>query len=379
MPDDIRLQRIIDLTRDLILIPSTEHAPAERKRVMQMLQNRLDGIPGIRFQWHEHRGSESLVVLPEGIDAPEILLSGHIDVVHHGDESVYRSEVAGGRIVGPGAGDMKGQVAILVALLAALHRRAPGVSVGLAITSDEEVGGEDGMGYLFGEAGLRCGVLILPDGGSLNDVTVEEKGIAHLRVIARGRSSHGARPWLASNALHQLMDAVARIRSHFPMGEADAAGNHWFPTCSATRATVPNDQNNMIPDYAEAVLDVRFPPPHTLADILAAVRGAAGDGVAIEPIVTSEATRLAPDPDYLRAVEEITGQPCRTVKASGGSDARFAADCGIPVILSRPLVGEIHGTREWIDIASMEAFYRINLRYIERRLETRKSASLAQL
>ena len=160
MPDDIRLQRIIDLTRDLILIPSTEHAPAERKRVMQMLQNRLDGIPGIRFQWHEHRGSESLVVLPEGIDAPEILLSGHIDVVHHGDESVYRSEVAGGRIVGPGAGDMKGQVAILVALLAALHRRAPGVSVGLAITSDEEVGGEDGMGYLFGEAGLRCGVLI---------------------------------------------------------------------------------------------------------------------------------------------------------------------------------------------------------------------------
>ena len=58
--------------------------------------------------------------------------------------------------------------------------------LGLAITSDEERGGNAGMRYLFDEVGLRCNVAMIPDGGSLNEVTVEEKGILHLKIQCNG-------------------------------------------------------------------------------------------------------------------------------------------------------------------------------------------------
>jgi di/tripeptidase len=51
----------------------------------------------------------------------------------------------------------------------------------------------------------------------------------------------------------------------------------------------------------------------------------------------------------------------------GGSDARFIARQNIPVIMSRPLCGNLHSRREWIDIDSMVSFYEVCRRYLENR------------
>jgi len=53
----------------------------------------------------------------------------------------------------------------------------------------------------------------------------------------------------------------------------------------------------------------------------------------------------------------------------GGSDARFLCRHDIPVLMSRPLVGNLHAADEWIDIASMVQFHRIIARYLEERLQ----------
>ena len=58
----------------------------------------------------------------------------------------------------------------------------------------------------------------------------------------------------------------------------------------------------------------------------------------------------------------------RLVRESGGSDARFICRHGIPVIVARPLVGNLHAEDEWIDVASMVTFYHICHRYLEQRL-----------
>ena len=76
---------------------------------------------------------------------------------------------------------MKGPLAILMEIFRNLHTQYDNLPLGLAITSDEERGGESGMRFLFDEVGLRCGVAMIPDGGSLNEITVEEKGILHLK------------------------------------------------------------------------------------------------------------------------------------------------------------------------------------------------------
>ena len=190
---------LIQLTRDLVLIESIDAKPEERRRCFQLARNHLDEFNSLNFRSYESNGYESLIVLPEGIDAPETLFCAHLDVIDHSGAEHYRSEIREGRIYGPGAGDMKGALAIILTLFRNLMVSKPETSVGLAITSDEEKGGENGARFLVEDVGLKAGAVIIPDGGSIDRITLEEKGILHLKIIASGESAHAARPWLGKN------------------------------------------------------------------------------------------------------------------------------------------------------------------------------------
>ncbi len=367
-------ERLIQLTRDLVLIESTDDLPGERSRCFQLIRNHLEEVPGLCLEKKEKEGYESLVALPDGVEAPDVLLCGHLDVVKHIVPGSYQSELRDGRIYGPGAGDMKGQLAIMIELIRHFGREKPGLSLGLAITSDEERGGEHGVKFLVEEAGLRCGVAIIPDGGSLTDITIEEKGIIHLRVVSKGAAAHAARPWLGTNAIEQLVASLGRVREHFESRYPDDVDpedteTHWFSTCSLTMLSSPNDSPNRIPAHAEAVLDIRFVPPHSSQSVLEEIRGLLGEGVTAEPIVCAEPTHLAPDDRFLEVVHAVTGATPRLVRASGGSDGRFFCAEGIPVLLSRPRVGNLHGRDEWIEIDSMLDYFEICRRYIIERTD----------
>ena len=362
-------ERIVKLTRDLVLIESTDAKPSERKRCFQLIRNHLEDEKGVVLKMYEKDGYESLVVTPKGDPNPEVLFCGHLDVVEHPESNSYRSEVRDGLIVGPGAGDMKGQLAILLELFRLLHRENPGISIGLAITSDEERGGENGVKFLVEEIGLRCGVAIIPDGGSLTEVTCEEKGILHLRLRAKGVSAHAARPWLGENPLEALVQSVATImkafETHVPKDfDPDDQSSHWFPTCAVTKLDTPNDSPNRIPEIASAILDVRFPPPHDVKSMKKEIVRLVGGKVDVETIVSAETTHLRADDRFVTISGEVAGKEACHVRASGGSDARFFCAENIPVMLSRPYVGNLHGRDEWIDIDSMLDYFEICRRYV---------------
>lgn len=370
---------MIQLTRDLVLIESTDDRPEQRSRCFQLVRNHLEEVPNLEIRMLEKNGYESLLALPRGVDRPEVLLCGHLDVVHHPEPDSYKSELRDGRIYGPGAGDMKGQLALMIELMRSLGRECPGVSVGMAVTSDEERGGEDGVRYLVEEVGVRCGEAVIPDGGCLNDIIVEEKGIIHLQVEALGKSAHAARPWLGESALEKLAADLARIKAsfadHMPIRvDPDDLETHWFSTCVETIMSTPNDSPNRIPELATAVLDIRFVPPDTVESMLARIRGMLSDGVSASVIVSAEPTHLAPDMEFLRIAEELTGEKARLVRSSGGSDGRFFAAVGIPVLISRPRVGNLHGRNEWIEIESMVSYFKICREYILKKCSCQQGA-----
>ncbi len=365
--------RLVQLTRDLVLIESTDSKPQERARCFQFIRNHLEGCPGVDISMHMDNGYESLVALPDGVDRASVLFCGHLDVVDHPGRDRYLSSLEHGRITGPGAGDMKGQLAILLQLFTRLLREHPGLPIGLLITSDEERGGESGVRYMLQDVGLRCDVAVIPDGGSLTDITVQEKGILHLRIHAGGHSAHAARPWLGRNPLDRLLSGLDRLRQTFDRLapghiDPDDIATHWFPTCSLTKVETPNQSINRIPDVASALVDIRFPPPQSAAAMLATVTQALGPELLIDPIMQVEPTLLEPDPAFLDITREVTGRETRLVRASAGSDARFFCEQGIPVLLSRPYVGNLHGRNEWIDVESMLAYYEICRRYVQQRL-----------
>ncbi len=363
--------RLTALTRDLVMIRSTDARPDERERCFQLVSNHLDGLDHVTIRRYESNGYGSMVAAPQDDSAPAIMLCAHLDVIEHPDLLSYGSIICDGRIIGPGAGDMKGSLAILLELFRSLHQRTPGLSLGLAVTSDEECGGEDGLRFLFSDVGLRCGQAIMPDGGSLNRITVEEKGILHVNVTCHGDAAHAARPWQGVNALHRLMDGLTALVRHFDQyahGGPDAAGELWYPTCSVTILHSDNESINRIPEKATAGLDLRYPSPHTSQTMLDEIRQVLGEHCEIEVLVTSEPTHLTPDDLFCQIAEETTGQPVMRARASGGSDARYIADFGIPVNLSQPIVGNIHSQDEWIDIASMVSYYQICEAYVRRKL-----------
>lgn len=362
--------QMIQLTRDLVLIESTDARPEERRRCFQLIRNHLEEIADIEIQTLEKNGYESIVVMPTGCGRPEVLFCGHLDVVEHPDAESYRSEVRDGRIYGPGTGDMKGQLAILIQLMRHLWREHPGLPIGLAITSDEERGGESGVKFLVEEAGGDAGVAVIPDGGSLSDIIIEEKGILHLQVKSLGEAAHAARPRIGDNALERLTEGVRRIQETIfePLKPAhvdpDDLGTHWFPTCSLTIIESSNDNPNCIPEEATATLDIRFVPPHSAASILTAIREVLPPRLSLHPLVSAEPTHLAPDDEFIAATREVTGVEPRIVRACGGSDGRFFFARGIPVMLSRTRVGNLHGRDEWIDVESMLDYFEICRRYV---------------
>ncbi len=359
-------KKLVSLTRDLILIPSDESRPDEIERCFEFIINHLESLDTVVIKKHYHRGITSLVVLPKDTETPKVLLCGHLDVITHSDSHCYRSHITDGKIIGPGSGDMKGPLAVLLEVFMNLHSKYDNLPLGLAVTSDEERGGDAGMRFLFEEIGLRCEVALVPDGGSLNEITIEEKGIVHLTIKCNGHSAHAARPWLGDNPLERLVDAVSRLRKGFDSLSNDK--DHWHPTCALTIIKTPNQTANCIPSEAEGTLDIRFPAPYTKEKILNQIHNLLGDEVDTHIIVSAEPTRFTPDPLYLAVSEEITGKPTILKKEDGGSDARFIGKYNIPVIVSRPIVGELHSLDEWIDINSMETFYRIYELYLKRKL-----------
>jgi succinyl-diaminopimelate desuccinylase len=363
---EILRQRLVELTRDLILIPSTRDRPEEIERCLEFVVNHVELPEAVTVERYREEGSPSVVILPRNISTPKVMLFAHIDVVSRPEGTEYRSTVGAGRIYGPGSGDMKGELAILLEIFRDFHARRPGTSLGIAVTSDEETGGAHGTRFLFDKAGVRCGVAIVPDSGTINEIAVEEKGILHLRIQAHGASGHASRPWLADNPMERMIVALHQVRNYFEtLRDGD---EHWHPTFAVTTLHTENRVANRIPSFAEAVCDIRFPPPYTCDQMISAVRQFTDGGMEFEALVAAEPTKVSPDPLFLAATEEITGKPVKLVREHGGSDARFISRYGIPVIMSRPFVGNLHAENEWIDIASMETLYRIYERYLEQKL-----------
>ncbi len=363
--------RLVALTRDLILLPSTESNPTAIRQCYEFVRNHLEGFEGVEIHDHENEGVPSLVALPTGNTAPDVLMVAHLDVVDHPDPAAYRSTIADGRIVGSGAGDMKGALAILMVLFRRFHRANPGISLGLVVTTDEETGGAHGVRYLIDEVGLRCGCALIPDGGSPDEITIEEKGILHLQLIAPGLPAHAARPWLGDNPIPHLTAALDRLANAFDELKSES-DDYWHPTCTVTGIGTENGAFNRLAAEAHATLDIRFPPPHTSAELIALVRDVAGDRIQANTIIAAEATHLSPDPKFADITETITGRQPRLSRESGGSDARFLHPHGIPVLMSRPAVGNLHAPDEWIDIESMVEYYRVCEAYLAQRFEVNR-------
>ncbi|WP_182877919.1 MULTISPECIES: M20/M25/M40 family metallo-hydrolase [unclassified Microbispora] len=420
---------VVELCRDLIRIDSVNAGdntgPGEREAA-EYVAGKLAEVGLEPRILESDKGRANVVARVEGADPSRdaLLLHGHLDVVpfdaadwtHH----PLSGEVADGCVWGRGAVDMKDMDAMILAVVRRRlsEGRRPPRDVVLVFTADEEAGGHYGAQWLAGRhpelfegcteaVGEVGGFSVTTEKGRLYLIEAAEKGIAWMRLTAKGRAGHGSM-LNDDNAVTELAEAVGRIGRHkWPVRltptvqaffeevfgtevkaeDAEAAVATLGPLARMIGATLKNTTNptmlqagykaNVIPQAATAHVDGRFLPGYedeffqTVDELLGpnVTREFVYHDVAVEtpfkgPLVKAMADALH---------EEDPGSRVVPYTLSGGTDLKAFSRLGIsgygfaPLRLPEDLdfSGMFHGIDERVPVDSLQFGVRVLDRFLE--------------
>ncbi len=353
------MKEIINLTKELIRFRSVHRKPHEIKRCADFVQNYLKNA-GIRCQVFDYNNIPSIAVIPQTGYVPVMLMS-HLDVVAGHDE-LFNPFEKNGKLYGRGSIDDKYAVALSLVLLKE-HLQELGkqgksqdeLPFGVLITEDEETGGFNGAKEAL--KNIRTDFCIALDGGGLNTIVVKQKGIVKLKLISKGKAAHGSRPWLGENAIEKLINDYAKIKKMFNQSDP----NHWHRTVNlgiihSGKPDTKEESFNQVPDYAEAVLDIRYTENDDIDSLIEKMQKELSSEVRTEYI---EPLFFGGESPYLAKLLDIS-KNTRLGFAHGASDARFLSEYGIEGIVWGA-DGDLssHSDDEHVNIESVYELYQI--------------------
>jgi acetylornithine deacetylase/succinyl-diaminopimelate desuccinylase-like protein len=356
------------------------------------------------------------------VGGPLVLLH-HMDVVPPGDgwtRRPFAAEIDQGRIWGRGAIDAKSLGICHLAALVALQREHVKLTrdvIFLAV-ADEETGGAEGTQWLLKEHAdlLEDAAFVLNEGGSNRvagdrlfwwGIEVAQKRPLWLRVTTSGRGGHGS-TYNPASATHQLVFSLAKLFETAPEMRVSAPAKDYFnalarfhgnafeqvfgsgdlatverefqrmrddgrinevlmpgmaaffqDTIQITSLQTPTSSINVVPQQAEALVDVRLLPDTPVEDVLKRMRDAMGQNPSIEVLLSSPPTPPSSTDTALWAVLERTlGTEAPLVPSfiTGTTDSRYFRERGIPAygfspfVLAGDEVRGIHGSDESIPL-----------------------------
>lgn len=366
---------LTDLLSHLIRMPTLTSDPATNGAALDWVEEQLKetGLNIARFVNHGHPAL--LAVSPGTADPknPRLWLAGHVDVVP-GATSQFEPKLSSGNLLGRGAFDMKGAVAIYIALAQELAEPLSDYDFGIMLTTDEELGGFHGVNWLINECGYRGQAVLLPECGTSWSIETGAKGIMSWKLQSRGRASHASRPWEGVNAIDQLTRFITQLQRAVPSEPCGDAA-HAHATISLGQIS-GGEVANQVPEFASALVDVRFTAGTSLDDVKAWFAEAAlkAPGVAAESVIGSPAYLNpldGPATLFHNIAHEVTGHSLTPMLSHGSSDGRFFAAHNIPVITVPPIGGGQHSDDEWVKLSGLADYYEMTRRFIESWASTR--------
>lgn len=246
-------ERLAERTLELIDIPSqSRDESALASHVSAALER---GGVAVR----EAGDSCLLAGATERSGRPLVLLAGHFDTVPAQGNIPGRRDA--GAVLGLGASDMKGALAVMIEL--AIERAsepAGDFDAGFVFFPREELPfTESALGPLLErERGLIAADLAVVMEPTANVVQAGCLGNVNATWSFQGRSGHSARPWLADNAIHRAARAITELASLEPV-DHDVGGLSYREVVSVTRVE-GGIARNVVPGSASAHVNYRYAP-----------------------------------------------------------------------------------------------------------------------
>jgi len=236
----------------LTLLVGTPSVSGEEGPLADLVQN-LIAAQGFEV----HRQGHNLWFSFGTKGGTRLLLNSHLDTVPpsagwEGDP--FTPVWHGSRLQGLGANDAKGCVAALLLAAFDLSKRSLGGEVVVALTAEEETGGQ-GIATILDQLGpLDAAVVGEPTGLR---VCAAQRGMLLLKCTARGQSGHVANAQMlgAENAIHKAARDIAKVAAmEFPA----------HPLLGSQKAQVTQIsgglRRNQVPDACEFFIDLRTGP-----------------------------------------------------------------------------------------------------------------------
>ncbi len=357
------MEEIITLTQDLIRFKTVPSQPDEILRCVAFIEDYLKNC-GADFRHLDHNNVPSIIVMPANKVA-QVLLMSHIDVVDAPDD-LFVPRVEGDALYGRGSIDDKYAVALSLVLvkthLQQLHAKGKNqndLPFGVLITADEEIGGLNGARRALQE--IQAAFCIALDGGRLKKIIVKEKGIIRLKLKARGKTAHGARPWLGENAIENLIDDYRVLKKYFTLYAPD----FWQRTMNFSRIK-GGKAINQVPDTAAALFDIRYTENDDMDKIFLEIQRQIKGELVVE---RKEPLFVGGDSPYLDLLLEIA-KDTEVGFEHGASDARFLSAQGIKgIVWGADGDMSAHAADEHVNIDSVGRLFDLLVAFINRSAE----------
>ncbi|MEM3399834.1 MAG: M20/M25/M40 family metallo-hydrolase [Candidatus Micrarchaeia archaeon] len=294
-----------------------------------------------------------------------LLIATHYDVVPAGEgwkKNPFKMVVERGRAYGRGTSDDKGAIACAIEALEELKKRkSSGFNLILAATCDEEVGGNEGLGYLINKGFVRPDCAIVLDAGITP--AIASSGVVFGRINVHGKQGHAGWPRRCVNALElsiPLMENLLRVGRRKKLSRFWIAGarnpEKVYRRFSFTMIK-SGMKANIIPGECEITFDMRLIPEEDAraeieklsSEFYSLIRKLGIDAdiefFHVQPGYYTDAGNW-----FVRYVGGILDVGLNSTM--GGNDGSHLSRKGIPVVCFGPTRGEnnAHGKDEFVYI-----------------------------
>jgi acetylornithine deacetylase len=317
-----------------------------------------------------------------------LILNAHVDVVPTGPEArwtraPFSGDVEGGRLHGRGAGDMKAGMAAIVFALDALAAAGfePDGRVQIQSVVEEEITGNGAATLLA--AGHTADAILIPE-PTEEALVRANTGVIKFRVTVLGNPTHPRDPDSGRSAIELAVHLMRRLKGLEQRWIAQAAAHEEF-------AGIPNPVALTIGTIAggewiaslpsECVLEGRvgfYPgeaPAARCAEFEAFVREVAGTDAEFRGADTPLLDWVGVcQPGYVLApggaAEAVLAEAHAAIRSGGVRGGNqtltaftmpcyldstlFAVHAGMPALVYGPMVANIHGIDEWVDLDSLK-------------------------
>ena len=315
-----------------------------------------------------------------------LIMNGHVDVVSAEPVAAWRydpwaAEIAGDRMYGRGAYDMKSGVAINLFLSRLFNDLNIPLKGDFTIHSviEEECTGNGALAASLRDRADAC-VVTEPHFG---DYTQAHLGVMWFRVKIEGKSAHAGHAWQGVNAIVKAAPIVLALR------DLDEAMNvHVHPLWEGITHPINlnvgvingGDWPSTVPGACEIHCRTSFFPNMSKEQLRAQIEDAVYAAASNDPWLTehsptivydgfqTDGVILDPNEPFLRvlgaASETVLGHPMVGRIATAVNDMRYYIFQGVPSTCFGASGGNAHAADEWLDLTTMVPAAKVLAKFI---------------